>query len=81
MKQDISIDVISEDISLKTAEMTWKNEDRTLAAPGRVHIQRSDGTTLTGTGFSANARDRSWEFEPALEGSVVEHEKKEDNKE
>jgi LPS export ABC transporter protein LptC len=72
MKNDISIEVSSEDISLETAEMTWKNEDRTLAAPGQVSIQRSDGTTLTGADFSANARDRSWKFGSAVAGSIVE---------
>jgi LPS export ABC transporter protein LptC len=75
MKNDISIEVSSEDISLETAEITWQNDDRTLTAPGQVSIQRSDGTTLTGTDFSANARERSWTFGSAVEGSIVENEK------
>ena len=72
MKNDVSIDVNSEDISLKTAEIAWQDNDRLLTAPGQVHIKRSNGTTLKGTDFSANARDRSWKFESSVEGSVVE---------
>ena len=73
---DISIEVVSEDITLETPELSWQNKDRLLNAPGFVNVTRSDGTTLKGTGFSADVRNRSWEFESAVEGSVVEDEKK-----
>ena len=76
MKSDVSIEVKSEDIALETSEITWQDNDRLLTAPGQVHIRRSNGTTLKGSVFSANARDRSWKFESTIEGSVVEDDEK-----
>ena len=69
---NISIEVVSEDISITTSQLSWQNDERLISAPGLVSIIRSDGTTLKGTGFSANTRSRSWEFESQVEGSVVE---------
>jgi LPS export ABC transporter protein LptC len=68
----VVIEVVSEDITMETAELSWQDQERLISAPGRIHITRSDGTTLKGTGFSADVRERSWEFESAVEGSVVE---------
>jgi len=68
----VSITVISEDFSMETAELSWQDKERLLNAPGTVNITRSNGTTLKGTQFSADARSRSWEFGSAVEGSVVE---------
>ena len=72
MSGGVSIEVISEDFSMETPEISWQDKDRLLRAPGTVHIRRSNGTTLQGTGFSADARSRNWEFDSAVEGSVVE---------
>jgi len=74
IRGNISINVVSEDITLETSELSWQDKDRLLNAPGTVDITRSDGTTLKGEGFSADVRSRSWEFESAVEGSVVEKE-------
>jgi LPS export ABC transporter protein LptC len=79
MKNDVSIEVKSEDISLETAEITWQDKERLLGAPGQVEIKRTNGTTLKGTNFSANARDRSWKFESGIEGSIVEDDKNDPN--
>ena len=68
----VTIEVVSEDFSMETAEISWQNQERFLTAPGMVNITRSDGTTLKGTGFSAHTRSRSWEFESGVEGSIVE---------
>ena len=70
----VTIEVASEDISIKTEELSWQDKERFLTAPGTVNITRSNGTTLRGTGFSADIRKRSWEFDSAVEGSVVEEE-------
>ena len=73
MSGNVTIEVISEDFSMATAEVSWQDKERTLNAPGTVHITRSDGTTLNGTHLSADVRSRSWEFESTVEGSVVEN--------
>ena len=74
MGGNITINVASEDIRMQTEDISWVNEDRSLNAPGAVHISRSSGTTLTGTGLSVDVRSRSWEFESAVAGSIVEDE-------
>jgi LPS export ABC transporter protein LptC len=74
MTGGVSIQVVSEDISLETPEIFWVDSERLLTAPGELGIVRSDGTTLRGTGFSADLRRRSFEFESAVEGSIVEDE-------
>ncbi|MCL1814314.1 MAG: LPS export ABC transporter periplasmic protein LptC [Treponema sp.] len=71
----VNIEVISENITIETEELSWQDGDRILRAPGMVNITRTDGTTLKGTGFTAEARTRSWEFESSVEGLVVEEDK------
>ena len=72
MSGDIVIDVASEDISIKTEELSWLDEERSLNAPGMVNISRSNGTILRGTGLSVDIRRRNWVFESAVEGSIIE---------
>jgi len=72
MKNGVFFEVKSEDITLETEELSWQDSDRHLSAPGKLTITRSDGTTLEGTGFSAETRKKSWEFETDVEGSVVD---------
>ncbi|MDR2471240.1 MAG: LPS export ABC transporter periplasmic protein LptC [Treponema sp.] len=74
MSGGVSMEVISEDMNFETAAVSWQDKERILRAPGRVQIGRSDGTALSGTGFSADTRSRSWEFESAVEGIIVEEE-------
>ena len=77
MRENVEINVKSEDINIATSELSWNDKERSLAAPGTVNVTRSDGTYIKGTGFSADARRRSWEFEFAVEGTVVEAENEE----
>ena len=72
MKEGIEINVNSEDLHISTDELSWNHNQRILSAPGTVYINRSDGTFIKGTGFSADARRHSWEFGSAIEGMVVE---------
>jgi len=74
MNGGIAIEVASEDISIKTEELSWQDKERVLLAPGTVNITRSNGTSLKGTGFSADIRKRTWEFESTVEGSVEDEE-------
>ncbi|MDL2229292.1 LPS export ABC transporter periplasmic protein LptC [Treponema sp. OttesenSCG-928-L16] len=69
----VLITVDSEDITIETASLDWRDKERILAAGSgdRVDIKKSDGSFLTGTGFSADVRSRTWSFESAVEGSYV----------
>jgi LPS export ABC transporter protein LptC len=74
MKDGVRIEVESEDLSIATSTLEWKDKERVLSAgeAERVDIQRSDGTSFTGWGFSADARRRTWEFKNGVEGTYVE---------
>jgi hypothetical protein len=72
MAGDVSIDVNSEDFSLRTEDLAWEDEERLLLAPGEVVITRSDGTRLSGRNLSADTRRREWRFEEAVSGDIVE---------
>ena len=76
LKGDVAFEVISEDFNIKTGEITWQDNERVLTAPGFVDLTRSNGTVIQGTGFSADVRSRSWEFESMVEGAVEEDEEK-----
>ena len=70
----VRIAVESEDITIETATLQWKDKEKQLSGPpdDTVDIYRSDGTSFTGTGFSANARERTWIFTSGAEGSYVD---------
>jgi LPS export ABC transporter protein LptC len=74
MKDGVRVDVESEDLSIATSMLEWQDKERVLSTgeAERVDIQRSDGTTFTGWGFSADARRRTWEFKNGVEGTYVE---------
>jgi len=72
MQHGIFFEVKSEDITLETEDLSWQDKERHLAAPGKLTITRSDGTTLEGVGFSADTRAKSWEFESDVEGAIVD---------
>ncbi|MDR1306416.1 MAG: LPS export ABC transporter periplasmic protein LptC [Treponema sp.] len=70
----VVLEVLSEGIVMETTEVFWQDQDRFLSAPGQLNIVRDDGTTMTGRGFSADIRRRTFEFESAAEGVVVDEE-------
>jgi len=72
MSRGVYLEVSSEDVILETGDISWKDKERLLNAPGKLSITRSNGTTLAGVGFSVDARKRSWEFESDVEGSIVD---------
>jgi LPS export ABC transporter protein LptC len=72
MENGVYVEVKSEDIILETREMTWQDKEHHLTAPGKVTISRSDGTTMEGEGFTADTRQKSWEFEKDVEGAIVD---------
>jgi len=80
LKGGVRIRVDSEDVTIRTAELEWKDKDKTLTSgeQDEVDIQRSDGTSFAGRGFLADARNRTWSFSGEVKGTYVE---KEDEKE
>jgi LPS export ABC transporter protein LptC len=74
----VRISIESEDIIINTAELEWKDKEKTIkgGAEEEVDVERSDGTTFTGKGFSANIRSRTWSFSGEVKGRYVEKDEK-----
>ena len=68
------ISIESEDITINTAKLEWKDKEKAIngGEEEEVEVQRSDGTSFTGKGFSAEIRSRTWSFEGEVKGSYVE---------
>jgi len=83
MSDGVRINIKSEDIIIRTAGLEWIDKDKHLSAgkDEKVEIERTDGTSFIGWGFSADARSRTWAFSGKVEGSYVEKEEKEDSEE
>ena len=78
LKDGVKIRVNSEDVTISTSTLDWKDKEKTLTggADAEVDIVRSDGTSFTGYGFSADARNRTWNFTGNVEGQYVEKDDK-----
>jgi LPS export ABC transporter protein LptC len=70
----VRISIESEDIIINTAELEWKDKEKTIkgGVEKEVDVKRSDGTTFTGKGFSADIRSRKWSFSGEVKGRYVE---------
>jgi LPS export ABC transporter protein LptC len=79
LRGGVSIAVDSEDMTIETEKLDWKDKERILSgdADGEVKILREDGTNFYGRGFTANTRSRTWEFIGEV-GGVYVHEDDED---
>ena len=77
------ISIESEDITISTAGLEWKDKEKILTGGEEddVDVQRSDGTSFTGRGFSAEIRSRIWAFSGTVQGSYVEEDEEENNEE
>ena len=73
MENGVRLAVESEDITITTANLDWRDHERSLSGgPGEaVEIRRADGTTFTGWGFSADARRRTWTFDAGVDGTYI----------
>ena len=80
LNDGVRINIESEDIIIRTATLEWKDKDKHLygGEGDVVEIQRSDGTSFLGRGFSADARNRTWNFSGKVEGTYVEKEDEEE---
>jgi LPS export ABC transporter protein LptC len=74
----VTISVDSEDLIIETDTIEWKDRDRALSGKEdtKVDIYRSDGTSFSGKGFSANLRSRTWTFSGDVEGIYIHDEEK-----
>ncbi|MDR1219159.1 MAG: LPS export ABC transporter periplasmic protein LptC [Treponema sp.] len=74
MQDGIRIDVISDDISIRTNMLFWEDKTRAISAgkEDEVRIERSDGTSFSGKGFSANAREQIFTFDDGIQGVYFE---------
>ncbi|MDR3167881.1 MAG: LPS export ABC transporter periplasmic protein LptC [Treponema sp.] len=76
----VRIEVDSEDITIATDILSWQDTDRILSGEetSTVNVQRSDGTSFTGVGFSAHTRERTWSFDYGVSGTYVHEDDEED---
>ena len=74
LTRGVRISIDSEDVTIRTAGLEWKDKERTLtgASGYEVDVERSDGTTFSGRGFFADARNRTWVFSGEVKGKYVE---------
>ena len=74
MTNGVRLEVESEDIVIETSQLDWKDETHILStgAEDEVDIYRENGTHFTGTGLTANARSRSFEFSGGVGGSYIQ---------
>ena len=72
----VRIRVDSEDVIIHTSGLEWKDKEKILSGRpnDEVDIERSDGTSFSGVGFKADARNRTWDFTGAVKGLYVEKE-------
>jgi len=80
MVDGVLIEVDSENISIETAQLEWKDKERTLSggANDEVRVYRENGTSFSGVGFQSNARSRSWSFSDTVSGTYINDDDKED---
>ncbi|WP_461246675.1 LPS export ABC transporter periplasmic protein LptC [Treponema sp. R6D11] len=74
MMNGVRLEVESEDIIIETNQLEWKDETHILSTgeEDEVDVYRENGTHFTGTGLTANARSRSFEFSGDVGGSYVQ---------
>ena len=74
LRDGVRVVVPSEDLSITTRSLDWDDETRYLAGDPEVpvRIERGDGTSMTGSGFFADTRSRTWEFTGGVQGVFVE---------
>ena len=78
----VRINMESEDVTIETGSLEWQDKEKVLTGrnEANVIVQRSDGTNFTGTGFSADARNRTWAFSGEVKGLYVEKDEDEEDK-
>ena len=83
MDNGVRIDVDSENLSIETVRLEWKDQDRILTGGemDEVNIYQESGTSFTGIGFHADARQRTWEFTGNVSGTYIHDDDKDEEEE
>jgi LPS export ABC transporter protein LptC len=73
LRDGVSLGVDSEDVTIETTKLDWQDKERLLTGDvnDEVRILRENGTSFYGRGFSANARNRTWEFVGEVGGTYI----------
>jgi len=81
MDQNVKIEVETEDITIETYQLEWRDEPHILSTPeeNEVNISQDNGTRFTGTGLYVETRKHQWEFKGYVDGLFV-HEDEEAEK-
>ena len=76
----VKIRIESEDLTIHADEIEWIDSDKSLFGreDDTVEVHRSDGTSFTGMGFSAEIRGRTWAFSGEAHGVFVDENEDED---
>jgi LPS export ABC transporter protein LptC len=76
MTNGVRLEVESEDIVIETNQLEWKDETHILSTgeEDEVDIYRENGTHFVGTGLTANARTRFFEFSGGVGGTYIQEE-------
>ncbi len=80
MSNGVRLEVESEDIVIETNQLEWKDETHMIStsAEDEVDIYRENGTHFTGTGLTANARTRTFEFSGGVGGYYIQEDEDEE---
>lgn len=73
---DVSLSIPDEELVIAAEALSWRDEERKLrgAADKPVLVKKTDGSYLSGVGFEADARSKSWELTGSVTGVLVEEE-------
>ena len=83
LSDGVRINIESEDIIIITSKLDWKDKEKLLFGDDEdeVDIERSDGTSFSGIGFSADIRNRTWVFLGEVKGTYAEDDEDEEEAE
>jgi len=75
----VRLTIESEDVIIRAPGIEWNDSEKIVTGSENdiVEVQRSDGTSFTGRGFSADIRRRTWSFSGEASGSFVEEDEQE----
>jgi len=80
MSNGVKLEVESEDIIIETNKLEWKDEQHTLSTGTEddVDIYQKNGTHFFGTGLTADARRRTYEFNSNVSGTYIQDEEEQE---
>jgi len=82
MTNGVRLEVESEDIIIETNQLEWKDDTHVLSTgtEDEVNIYRENGTHFIGTGLTADARRREFEFLRDVSGSYIQEDEEQETK-